>query len=433
MSALESALESVDPGRLVERSVRMEGVLSVTGIGGTRKRFGKFGDIYLVGAGKAAMGMASSLCQVLGDRIVAGAITIPHGVNAKLRNAAARKIKVTRASHPVPDSMGIQGTREILRVLGMAKQTDVVFVLLSGGGSALMPMPAQGLSLSDKKRITRLLVHSGATIQEINIVRKHLSLIKGGQLPRFAGGARIISLILSDVIGDDFSSIASGPTFPDSSSFSDALTILRKYKIANPSDPAVKYLIQSKDSNNETPKPGDPLFRRVHNFLIGNNKLACMAAVQHFRSHGIRSEYLGSGFDGEARDHGIFLARIAADLKAKAGRFAVVMGGETTVTIKETHGKGGRNQEAALSCASVMESNATVACFGTDGIDGNSDAAGAIVSRTTADLARKKGIDFCKHLDRHDSYAALRRLNALIFTGATGTNVNDISIVYSHD
>jgi glycerate-2-kinase len=244
-----------------------------------------------------------------------------------------------------------------------------------------------------------------------------------------------VSLILSDVINDDLSSIASGPTSPDPSTFHDALAILRKYKLLKLTDPAVCHIIDgSKGRVKDTPKEGDPVFDRVRNVLIGNNQLACKAVVRYIRKRRIFAEYLGSGFDGEAKDYGRFLARLSGDLKSKGRKsFAVVLGGETTVTIKGTPGTGGRNQEAALACVIQQPSGVLVACMGTDGIDGSSDAAGALVSAATSQIANRKKIDLLRHLNRHDSYHALKAAKSVIFTGRTGTNVNDVAIICSAD
>jgi glycerate-2-kinase len=346
-------------------------------------------------------------------------------------------IEVTEASHPIPDDSGLQGSQKIIKVLKEARKDDLVFVLLSGGGSSLMPFPAPRLQLSDKQNITNKLLRSGADIREMNVVRKHLSSIKGGQMLRYLGSScRVISLILSDVIDDDMSIIASGPTYPDSSTFGDAISIVRKYRAAKASDPTMKYLVQGAHGIfPDTPKPSDPLFRNVANVLIGSNSVACRSVVSFLQQKGVRAVYLGSLFDGEARDLGIFLGRLASHLNGSAlPPMAMVLGGETTVRLgRKKEGVGGRNQEAAMSCAMAMKNVPAVAAFlGTDGIDGNSDAAGAIVSQKTARIAKSKRVNLDAHLAGHDSYNALRKLRSLIVTGRTGTNVNDIAIVYKY-
>jgi glycerate 2-kinase len=426
LNALEVAVDSVRPEALVKQAVvKFDRALSVRNIYGTIVKFRKFDNVYVVGAGKAAGGMADALYSILKDRISAGAITVPRGTKIK-----SRVIEVTEASHPVPDRSGVQGTKKIIDVLERGGQGDLVFVLISGGGSALLPMPAPGISLHDKQMITNLLLGSGALIQEINVVRKHLSSVKGGQLLRHIDkSCTVVSLILSDVIGDDITAIASGPTCPDNSTFKDAQKILKKYHIKSPS--AVDTYINkgAKGEIGDTPKSGDPVFSSVHNMIIGNNAVACKRVVDYFRLRGLHAIYLGSDFDGEAKVFGRFLARLSSDLTGT--RFAIVAGGETTVRLnKLRNGRGGRNQEAALACAIELGSkDVSVAFMGTDGIDGNSDAAGALVSPKVALLAKK--IDLQKCLDRHDSYHALKNIHSLIFTGYTGTNVNDIAIAAS--
>jgi glycerate 2-kinase len=427
LAALEAALASVEPSALVRRAVRFDGKeLSVRDINGKTVRLSEFDRVYVVGAGKATARMSDALCSILKDRVAGGAITVPYAIKAK------KMISVTEASHPVPDKAGVEGTERILKVLKKARHGDLVFVLLSGGGSALMPLPVPGISLRDKQRVTGSLLRSGASIQEMNAVRKHLSAIKGGQLLRHIHrSCTVVSLVLSDVIGDDLGVIASGPTFPDSSTFGDALKIIKKYRIARASDPAAKYIAKGAAGEvKDTPKQDDPVFISVHNMLIGSNLIACESAVDYLKGQGLGAVNLGSKFDGEAQDFGRFLVRLASDLVRTSLPFAVVAGGETTVRLgRSSNGTGGRNQEAALACAIELHDDVVVACMGTDGIDGNSDAAGALVSQKTALLAKKRKIDLRKHLARHDSYHALKKLNSLIFTGRTGTNVNDIAII----
>jgi glycerate 2-kinase len=424
LAALEAAVDSVRPEVLVKQAVRFEVKLLVRDIYGNTAKFQKFDSVYVVGAGKAAGGMAGALYSILKNRISAGAITVPRGTMIK-----SRAIEITEASHPVPDRSGVMGMKKIIDVLGKAGQGDLVFVLISGGGSALMPMPAPGVSLHDKQRITNLLLGSGASIHEVNVVRKHLSSIKGGQLLRHVDrSCTVVSLILSDVTGDDVAAIASGPTCPDNSTFEDAQKILKKYCIKSPGTVDRHISKGARGEISDTPKPGDPVFSSVHNMVIGNNAVACKSAVDYLKQRGLRAVHIGSGFDGEARDFGRFLARLSSDLAGAP--FAIVAGGETTVRLdRSRNGIGGRNQEAALACAMELGQDVTAAFIGTDGIDGNSKAAGALVSPKATLLAKK--MDLQKYLDRHDSYHALKKMHSLIFTGYTGTNVNDIAIAAS--
>ncbi len=424
LSTLAVAIDSVRPAPLIKRAVKFSNKeLIVRDIHGNISKLREFDRVYIVGAGKAAPGMAYALCSILRNKVAAGAITVPYGTKAEIK-----RVLVTEASHPIPDKAGIKGTRNILSILREADQNDLVIFIISGGGSALMPMPASGISLADKQKITSSLLRSGASIHEINAVRKHLSAVKGGQLLRHVNeSCSLLSLILSDVIGDDLGMIASGPTCPDNSTFSNALNILKKYRIESPVT-AIRYLAKgAKGRIEETPKPQEELFSRIHNVLIGNNAMACKAAVSHLKKRGVRAVNLGSGFNGEAKEFGAFLARSALSLGRK--RLAVVAGGETIVKLEMSkNGLGGRNQESALSCLAELDRcDVAIACIGTDGIDGNSDAAGALVSPKTKMLAKK--MDLQNYLNMHDSYHAFKKLNSLIFTGFTGTNVNDIAII----
>ena len=421
LSALEAAIKSVDPCALVKKSLSYSrGTLVARDINGKNFKIDKFNNIYIVGAGKASAAMTAALVSVLKGRVTGGTINVPRGTEVNNID----RISIIHASHPVPDDEGARGTRKIISILEKAETKDLVIMVISGGGSALMPLPAKGLRLKDKQEATSALLASGATIHEINSVRKHLSDVKGGQLARYTK-SRVLSLVLSDVIGDDLAVIASGPTFPDSTAFSDAQQVLEKYGITDTR--AARHVARgARGLIRETPKPGDPIFRRVANVLVGNNELACKSASCYLRRKNVRTEFLGSGFDGEARDFGAFLAKLAGDIKSKSP-FALVAGGETTVKLGKTSGKGGRNQEAALTCA-LCRVKAVAAFLGTDGIDGNSDAAGALVSGKSAALAEK--ISARTYLVRHDSYRALKKMGSLIFTGYTGTNVNDIAIIY---
>ena len=423
LGALEAAVESVMPDALVKRAIKFNGEASVRDIHGKVVRLREFDRVYVVGAGKAVAGMAGALSSIFHKRIAGGAITIPYGVDAAIKG-----ISVMQASHPVPDRPGVEGTKKILNVLKKAGPGGLVFVLISGGGSALMPLPSPPVSLADKKKITNSLLRSGASIQEMNAVRKHLSAVKGGQLLRnISSSCTVVSLVLSDVVGDDLEVIASGPTCPDRSTFANALAILKKYSIKNP-DAALAHISRgAKGEIEETPKPHDPIFSKVHNMLIGNNDIACTRAVEYLKNRGVPATHLGSRFDGEAKDFGIFLARIVSDFGNKP--FALVAGGETTVRLNRSrNGTGGRNQEAALSyLIELVRQDAALACMGTDGIDGNSDAAGALVSPKT--IAFAKNVDLEKYLDNHNSFHAFKKLRSLIFTGYTGTNVNDIAVM----
>lgn len=299
-----------------------------------------------------------------------------------------------------------------------------------------MAMPRRDVLLDDKREVTELLLRSGANIHEINTVRKHISGFKGGMLAKRAYPATLVSLILSDVIGDDLDVIASGPTVPDSSTFQGAINILKRYDLWNETPNSVRKVLLDgvKKLIPETPKPCDQVFENVHNMVIGNNRLASLAAVQELRRGGMNTLFLTSFMEGEARDVGLMLAALAREVSTSGNPVskpaAVVIGGETTVTVTGG-GVGGRNQEIALSAATKIErmEGIVVASASTDGVDGPTDAAGAIADGNTIVRARKQNLNAVEHLEDNDSYSFFSKLGDLIFTGPTGTNVNDLSIV----
>ena len=429
---------SVQPELLIRRALKLNySKLLLTDIRGNKMQLDidDFKSIFVVGAGKGTAKMAKALCDILQSKIAHGAINVPYGNKIRLDS-----IDITEANHPLPDEAGVEGTKRIINILENTAKSDLVFVLISGGGSALMPFPIPNLKLDEKKKITSKLLASGASIDEINIVRKHLSMIKGGQLVRFVKrGCTIVSLILSDVIGDDMATIASGPTVPDSSNFKDVDLILQKYDILNN-----KTLKQSSLCSiikngvqgviEDTPKPGDSIFDNVYNFLIGNNTLACNKAVKFLKRNKIQAIHLGSSFGGQAIDFGKLLGKLTNDFAISSLPIAIVLGGETTVKLnRRKNGRGGRNQEAILSaaikCRFEGRDDITVASMGTDGIDGNSRAAGAIVTPKTIYLSQKRRINLDKSLKYHDSHTALKKVDSILLTGPTGTNVNDIAII----
>lgn len=397
-------------------------------------------SIYVAGAGKAAAIMSDAISTILKKRLSGGAINVPHDmVKNKIGGVIkTRQIKVTEAGHPLPDKAGVQGTIKIVELVKKATERDLIFCLVSGGGSALLPLPLKGISLHDKQKITDAMLSVGATINEVNVVRKHLSLVKGGRLVRYVkSGCTVVTLILSDVIGDEIDIIASGPTVPDRSTFQDAAEILKKYRLWQKPFTSVRRLI-IKGINGEiedTPKEGDPIFEKVHNILIGNNPLLCDYAAKYLGKHVSTVMNLGSTFAGEAREFGYYLADLGKDAIRSPESVALVMGGETTVKLNrfKRNGLGGRNQEAVLSaalkCRFPPKVDITILCLGTDGVDGNSKAAGAILTPETMSRIKASGVKVKEYLDRHDSYRALRQLRSIIVTGRTGTNANDIAIV----
>jgi glycerate 2-kinase len=440
MNAIEAALMSVNPGSLLRNNVKISNsIMYISDVNSelTRLDLSLFKSIYIVGAGKAAADMLQGLMHVLKNekKISDAAITIPYGTPAGKLAAS-----IMRAGHPFPDINGVLGSKKILSILEKATGNDMVFTLISGGGSALMPLPIEGISLQEKQKITSGLLSSGASIDEINTVRKHLSAIKGGRLAKaLRKGVTLVSLILSDVVSDRIEIIASGPTAPDKSTFSDAKSILLKYKLWSCDtfvSQNVRNVINSgvRKRIEDTPKPQDPVFQRVRNLIIGNNFIACKTASSYLNNRGIRTMNLGSDFTGEAFRLGSFLSRLVNDFSRESIPYAFILGGETTVKLGDRlNGKGGRNQEAALSAISKLKSwsdkDFTIMCLGTDGIDGNTEAAGAIVTPKVLAVIDKKKLHVNKYLRCHDSNTFFKKVNSLVFTKLTGTNVNDISIV----
>jgi hydroxypyruvate reductase len=390
-------------------------------------RYDRYRRIFVIGAGKASATMAHAAERVLGRRIEAGLVNTKYGHLAKLR-----RIELNECGHPVPDERGVEGARRIAALAEQAGPDDLVICLISGGASALLPFPAEPITLGEKQETTRLLLAFGASIHEINAVRKHISAIKGGQLARLASPATVESLLLSDVIGDDLDVIGSGPTAPDASTFERALEILDKYGIRAKAPAAVRARLENGAAGEipETPKPGDKLFRRTTNRVIGSNRLAVDAAAAHAKAAGFRTLVLSTFVEGETRDVARMHAAIAKEIRA-SGRplkppACIITGGETTVTLRGS-GLGGRNQEFVLAAAVDIAGldNVVVLSAGTDGTDGPTDAAGAIADGRT--LSRNPCVQ--QFLAANDSYHYFEPLGDLIVTGPTGTNVMDVRIL----
>jgi hydroxypyruvate reductase len=410
----QAALSAADPAGAVARHLK-------------RRDFSRFRDIYVVGAGKAGASMAQAAERVLGRRIAAGLLNVKYGYTVKLR-----RIELNECGHPVPDPNGVAGAERIARIAAGAGKDDLVICLISGGASALLPLPAEGITLEEKQATTRLLLASGANIHEINAIRKHISRIKGGQLARLAAPARIESLMLSDVIGDNLDVIGSGPTAPDASTFADAVGLLDRYGIRERVPAAVRERLEqgARGAVPETPKPDDSVFARVRNTIVGSSRLALAAAASRARALGYRTLVLSSEIQGEAREIARMHAAIASEM-ARTGRpikppACIITGGETTVTLRGD-GLGGRAQEFALAAAIDIAGleNVVVFCAGTDGSDGPTNAAGAVADGQT--IGRKP--DARRYLDRNDSYHYFESLGDLVITGPTNTNVMDVCIV----
>jgi hydroxypyruvate reductase len=394
----------------------------------------RYEGLYIVGGGKAGAPMAQALAEILGDRIAAGWVNVKYG---HLTDAPLpAQVVLHEAGHPIPDAAGQRGAGRVLDLARTAGAGDLVFCLISGGGSALLPLPVEGITLSDLQALTDALLRCGATINEINAVRKHCSQIKGGQLARAAHPADVVALMLSDVVGNPLDVIASGPTVPDTTTFGDAQSILQKYGIAGsvPQSIARQLRRGMQGEAPETPKEGDPVFAGVQNEVIGSNAIAAQAALAQAEALGFHALLLSTYVEGEAREVAKVVAAIAKSLAVEGWPCArpacVIAGGETTVTLRG-EGKGGRNQELALAAAIALDGwqGVSVVALATDGTDGPTDAAGAVVDGTTLDRARALGLSAEDYLARNDSYAFFDRLGDLIRTGPTNTNVNDLTFI----
>jgi hydroxypyruvate reductase len=391
----------------------------------------KFQRIFLIGTGKASAAMAQAIEEIFGERITRGILTTKYGHLLPLR-----KTEGIEAGHPVPDRAGIEGARKMKALLESSGPEDLILFLLSGGGSALLPLPVNGITLQEKQEVTQLLLDCGADIKEINTVRKHISHIKGGWLARWAYPSTVVSFILSDVVGDPLDVIASGPTVPDPSTFEEAWEALKKYNLLRKVAPSIqKHLRSGKEGKvGETPKPGDPVFEKVHNRIIGSNILALRAAKEEAIAHGFNTQILSSSIVGETREAARFHAAIAREVISSGHPLprpaCVLSGGETTVTLKGD-GRGGRNQEFALAAALEIGGLEKVVLLsgGTDGTDGPTDAAGAVADHTTLQRAHALELDPRAHLETNDAYPFFQRLGDLLITGPTQTNVMDVRIL----
>ncbi len=395
-----------------------------------------FSRILVVGAGKATARMALAIEDVLGDRITEGLIVVKEGHTAPLKI-----IRQVEASHPVPNEAGVEGTKRIVELVRAADEKTLVICLLSGGASALLVAPMNGLTLKDKQEVTSLLLQAGASIGELNAVRKHLSAVKGGRFAKAACPAQVVTMVLSDVIGDRLDVIASGPTARDSTTFADAIAVIEKYGLKEKTPLRVLSFLERgmEGQEPETVKSGDSCLHKTRNVIIGGITQALSAAKEKARQLGFAPEVITGELQGEARDAALFLAKTALRARdaLRPGELRCLLsGGETTVTVKG-NGKGGRNQELALAFALEIEGldGVSLLSAGTDGTDGPTDAAGAIVDGSTVSRARALGIDPVKYLDYNDSYLFFQRFDELsgikshVITGPTGTNVMDLQIM----
>ncbi len=425
---ITAGLNAADPFQALLNKVSLTG--HALRVGRRQYDLARIDRVVAVGAGKASARMAQALEQVLGGRLEGGLVVVKTG-----HTLPTKRITILEAGHPIPDQAGMIATQRLLTLIHSLTPRDLLFVLLSGGTSSLLPAPVPGLTLADKQRTTRLLLRCGATINEINIVRKHLSLTKGGGLTA-ATEARIATLILSDVIGDNLGSIGSGPTVADPSTFVDAIGLLRRHRIWQTVPVSVRHYLQQglKGAVPETLKPRARQLRHVHHHIIGNNRLMVQAVAHAARDAGLHTRRLSIALVGEARVEAKEFANLSKSIAVGRGKIhrpaCIIAGGETTVTVTG-RGQGGRAQEFAASAALEIADlpNTWVMAFGTDGTDGPTDVAGAVVSGETVGLAHKMGIDLRTVLKRNDTYPALKKLRCHIRTGPTGTNVNDLYLL----
>ena len=423
---LDAAIAAGDAGALTRRALRREG--SRLRVADRTFDLERIRRVIVVGAGKASGAMAEAAETVLEGVPLDGVVAVK-----ERRDPGPRRVRVAEAGHPIPDARGEAAGQEILRLVRDAGPADLVLCLISGGGSALTPAPVPGVTLGEKQAVTRLLLECGATINELNAVRKHLSRLKGGQLARAAHPAPIIALLLSDVIGDPLDVIASGPTAPDPTTFGEALGILDRFGLRARVPASVRAHLEAgvRGEVEDTPKPGDPSLADVTNIVIGNNGLVVDAAVDEARRLGLAPCVLTRRLQGEARE----VARVFAALLDETARGGLVSGrpacliagGETTVTVRG-RGTGGRCQELALAMVPELAAmrGVVVLAAGTDGSDGPTDAAGAVADPTSFKRARQKGLDARRALAENDSHSFFAALDDLVVTGPTGSNLMDV-------
>ncbi len=425
---LGAGLEACDPARAIAETLHLtKNRLQVQDFHYDLTHYGR---IICVGAGKASAQMAMALEQALGNRLEGGMVIVPDGYSAP-----CDKIRILEGAHPTPDRRGVKATKQLLALTQSLSQRDLLIVLLSGGASSLLCAPSRGLTLAAKRRTTQLLLRSGATIHEINIVRKHLSAIKGGQLAQ-ATRATILTLIMSDVLGDDLSTIGSGPTVTDSSTFQDAINILQQYSIwSKVPDSVQRHLQQGLTKSTQTPiKPTRKKSLRNRHIILANNRQALEGVAKTAKLLGLKPFILPYPLQGEAKEIGSILGGLARDLVEFGNPVhppaCLIAGGEPTVTVYGK-GQGGRAQECVLAAAQELAglTKVFVAGFGTDGTDGPTDAAGAVVDGKTVQRAKKKDLSIEQALHAHDSYTFFKHIGGHIVTGPTGTNVNDIYLI----
>jgi len=426
-NAYEEVLVAVDPFLLTGKQLQVnDGRLYFADRVFDLERFRR---ISVIGAGKAGAGMAAAVEEQLTERIHTGCVNVSDSGAYDFR-----KIEIRVAGHPLPDAAGEEGARRILEIAEKAEGDDLLICLISGGGSSLLPLPAEPLLLSDKQLTTSLLLRSGASIDEINTVRKHISAIKGGWLARKGWPATLLNLVFSDVLNDPLDFIASGPTVADSTTFADAMAVLEKYGLAGMVPPAVLQRLREGLAGRveETPKPGDRCFSRVFNQVIANNSLARSSLAESLQRQGFAVKLVDTPVVGPvdvAAEFFVEELRKMAERRSEGRRVAMVAGGELTLRV-HGEGKGGRNQHLALMLLEKMRAydGALFAALSTDGIDGPTDASGAFVDASVSKAADCQGLNPGDFLRRCDSYEFFRQAGGLVCTGYTGSNLNDLFV-----
>ncbi len=430
----KSGLAAVDPYAAVKRFVHLEGGRLILGMEGASQQeldLTRYDRIALVGAGKATAPMAKAIEALCGERLQKGIVVLKYGFTQEL--AVTEMIE---AGHPVPDQNGVDGTAKILDFLKAAGEKDLIFSLISGGGSALLCQPAGGITVAQKQAITSSLLACGATIDEMNAVRKHISEAKGGQMARAAAPATVVNLMLSDVVGDKMDVIASGPFVPDTSTYNDVQGIFTKYDLKDIPAPIQERIRAGMEGRiPETPKEGDQVFRSVYNLIVGSNILALEAARTKAEGLGYQTLILSSMVEGETREVALVHTAIAKEVLKTAHPLSppacIISGGETTVTLRGK-GLGGRNQEFCLAAALDMADlppRVVVLSGGTDGNDGPTDAAGAVVDPLTVSRGKAAGMEAAAYLGKNDAYHFFEKTHDLLMTGPTNTNVMDARLV----
>lgn len=421
-----AGVESVKPDNLIKRYISInQNALQIEEI---TFDLSIIKNIYVVGAGKASAAMAQTMESILGYRITAG-----HIITKYEHSVPLKFIEITEAGHPVPDENGIKGTEHIISIVNRAEKDDLVICLISGGGSALLADVPEECTLEDLKAVNSILLKTGANITEMNCIRKHLSKVKGGLLAKAASPARVVSLILSDVIGDPLDVIASGPTAPDPTTFADAISIIRNYKIEDEIPKQIYRVLQEgfEKKRQETLKESDEILLHTNNLIIGTNILALKTAKEKAETLGYESEIMTNKLDGDVADVTKYILEVAKSVKKKKinKKICLLFAGEPTIKVKGK-GLGGRNQHLALIAAKLLKDlpGITILSGGTDGTDGPTDATGAVVDSFTSQHASNLHLDMEQYINNCDSYNFFKQEGGLIITGPTQTNVMDLMV-----